>query len=88
MVPRAAMIMPVYVPTFILSFAQGMLIPILPIFAKGFGVSFSLASPTLMPSVREATADQFLTDPPLAGTAASRSQGTWRVAGSGIPSRT
>ncbi len=41
---RAAMIMPVYVPTFLLSFAQGMLIPILPIFAKGFGVSFSLAS--------------------------------------------
>jgi len=41
---RAAMVMPVYVPTFLLSFAQGMLIPILPIFAKGFGVSFSLAS--------------------------------------------
>lgn len=43
-VSRAAMVMPVYVPTFLLSFAQGMLIPILPIFAKGFGVSFSLAS--------------------------------------------
>ncbi len=41
---RAAMIMPVYVPTFLLSFAQGMLIPILPIFAKGFGISFGLAS--------------------------------------------
>jgi MFS family permease len=43
-ISRAAMMMPVYVPTFLLSFAQGMLIPILPIFAKGFGVSFSLAS--------------------------------------------
>jgi MFS family permease len=43
-ITRAAMMMPVYVPTFLLSFAQGMLIPILPIFAKGFGVSFSLAS--------------------------------------------
>ncbi len=43
-ISRAAMIMPVYVPTFLLSFAQGMLTPILPLFAKSFGVSFSLAS--------------------------------------------
>jgi MFS family permease len=43
-ITRAEMIMPVYVPTFLLSFAQGMLTPILPIFAKSFGVSFSLAS--------------------------------------------
>ena len=43
-VTRGAMLMPVYVPTFLLSFAQGMLIPILPIFAKGFGVNYLLAS--------------------------------------------
>ncbi len=36
------MIVPVYVPTFMLAFGQGMLIPTLPVFVKNFGVSFSL----------------------------------------------
>ena len=31
---RRALIFPVYIPTLILSFSQGMLIPTLPIFAK------------------------------------------------------
>lgn len=43
-VSRAAMVMPVYVPSFLLSFGQGVLVPTLPVFAKGFGVSFSLVS--------------------------------------------
>ncbi|MCA1669292.1 MAG: MFS transporter [Thermomicrobia bacterium] len=36
--------MPVYVPSFLLSFGQGVLVPTLPVYAKGFGVSFSLVS--------------------------------------------
>jgi MFS family permease len=43
-ISRAAMVMPVYVPSFLLSFGQGILVPTLPVFAKGFGVSFSLVS--------------------------------------------
>ncbi|MGI8856469.1 MAG: MFS transporter [Thermomicrobiales bacterium] len=43
-ISRAAMVMPVYVPSFLLSFGQGVLVPTLPVFAKGFGVSFSLVS--------------------------------------------
>ena len=39
---RAAMALPVYVPTFLLSFGQGLLVPTLPYFAKGFGVAESL----------------------------------------------
>ncbi len=36
------MALPVYVPTFLLSFGQGLLVPTLPYFAKGFGVAESL----------------------------------------------
>ena len=35
------LVLPVYLPTFILSFGQGILLPILPVFAKSFGVSYA-----------------------------------------------
>ena len=38
---RNPLILPVYLPTFILSFGQGILLPILPVFAKSFGVSYA-----------------------------------------------
>lgn len=43
-ISRRAMLLPVYIPTFLLSFGQGVLVPTLPVFAKGFGVPFSLVS--------------------------------------------
>ncbi|HEX2032885.1 MAG TPA: MFS transporter [Chloroflexota bacterium] len=36
--------MPVYVPTLLLSIGQGILVPILPLYAQDFGVNFSLVS--------------------------------------------
>jgi MFS family permease len=39
---RKALILPVYIPTLILSFSQGMLIPTLPIFAKQFVSSYGM----------------------------------------------
>ena len=39
-----ALILPVYVPSFLLAFTQGLLIPTLPLYATTFGVSFSLVS--------------------------------------------
>ena len=39
---RNPLIFPVYVPTFLLSFCKGMLIPILPFYAKSFDVSYTL----------------------------------------------
>ena len=41
---RAALFLPVYVPTFLLSFGQGMLVPTLPLHAQTFADSFSLIS--------------------------------------------
>lgn len=41
---RHSLLIPVYVPTFLLAFAQGMLVPTLPLYAQSFGVSFSLVS--------------------------------------------
>jgi len=43
-ITRGEMLLPVYIPTFLLSFGQGVLVPTLPFFAKGFGISFSLVS--------------------------------------------
>ena len=40
--PMRKLILSVYVPTLILSFCQGLLLPVLPVFAEGFQVSFSL----------------------------------------------
>jgi MFS family permease len=42
MTSRRALIFPVYIPTLILSFSQGMLIPTLPIFAKEFVSSYGM----------------------------------------------
>ncbi len=39
---RASLILPVYLPTLILSFGRGMLIPILPLYAKSFDASYGL----------------------------------------------
>ena len=39
-----ALLLPVYVPSFLLAFTQGLLIPTLPLYATTFGVSFSLIS--------------------------------------------
>lgn len=39
---RKELILAVYLPTFILSFGQGMLLPTIPIYAKSFDVSFGL----------------------------------------------
>ena len=39
-----ALMLPVYVPSFLLAFTQGLLIPTLPLYATTFGVSFSLVS--------------------------------------------
>lgn len=41
---RNRMMLPVYVPTALLAFGQGLLIPTLPVYAASFGVPFSLAS--------------------------------------------
>ncbi|RIK38385.1 MAG: hypothetical protein DCC58_16710, partial [Chloroflexi bacterium] len=41
---RAALIMPVYVPTALLAFGQGLLLPTLPAYARSFDVSFGLAA--------------------------------------------
>ena len=41
---RAQLLLPVYVPTALLAFGQGMLLPTLPAFARSFDVSFGLAS--------------------------------------------
>jgi hypothetical protein len=38
------LLLAVYVPTFLLSFGQGVIIPTLPLYAQSFGVSFSLVS--------------------------------------------
>lgn len=43
-ITRKDMVLPVYVPTFLLSFGQGLIVPTLPVYAKEFGVSFGLAS--------------------------------------------
>ena len=37
---RNSLILPVYIPTLILSFSQGMLIPTLPLFAREFATSY------------------------------------------------
>src|ERR1051326_3238459 len=39
---RRMMVLSVYLPTLLLSFGQGMLIPILPLYARSFGVSWTL----------------------------------------------
>ena len=39
-----ALLLPVYVPSFLMAFTQGLLIPTLPLYATTFGVSFSLVS--------------------------------------------
>ena len=39
-----ALLLPVYVPSFLMAFTQGLLIPTLPIYATTFGVSFSFVS--------------------------------------------
>src|SRR5947207_454953 len=39
---RRVMILSVYLPTLLLSFGQGMLLPTLPLYARSFGVSWSL----------------------------------------------
>ena len=39
---RALLILPVYVPTLILAFCRGMLVPILPLYARSFDVSYGL----------------------------------------------
>jgi len=41
---RFRLVLPVYLPTFLLAFGQGMLVPILPLYALTFSDSFSLAS--------------------------------------------
>lgn len=38
------LILPVYLPTFLLSFGEGVLVPTLPLYAQSFGISFSLVS--------------------------------------------
>ncbi|MFT5366840.1 MAG: MFS family permease [Candidatus Latescibacterota bacterium] len=39
---RNPLILPVYVPTFLLSFCRGLIIPILPFYAKSFDISYTL----------------------------------------------
>ncbi|MDQ3700399.1 MAG: MFS transporter, partial [Chloroflexota bacterium] len=39
-----SLLLPVYVPTLLLSIGQGILVPTLPLYAQEFGVSFSLVS--------------------------------------------
>ncbi len=39
---RNPLVLPVYVPTFLMSFASGLLIPSLPLYAKSFGISYSM----------------------------------------------
>ncbi|MGA1196460.1 MAG: MFS transporter, partial [Candidatus Latescibacterota bacterium] len=39
---RNPIIFPVYVPTFLLSFCRGLIIPILPLYAKSFDISYAL----------------------------------------------
>lgn len=41
---RSKLLLPVYVPTLLLSLAQGILIPTLPLYAKSLGISFVLVS--------------------------------------------
>lgn len=41
---RHSLLLPVYVPTALLAFGQGLLIPTLPVYAAGFGVPFTLVS--------------------------------------------
>ena len=36
------LIFPLYVPTFIFSFCQGLLLPVLPVYVSDFDVSYSL----------------------------------------------
>ena len=40
----ASLLIPVYVPTFLLAFGQGVMIPTLPLYAQSFGLSFGLVS--------------------------------------------
>ena len=39
---RNPLILPVYVPTFLLAFGRGMLVPILPLYASSFDISYGL----------------------------------------------
>ncbi|MBI2941486.1 MAG: MFS transporter [Chloroflexi bacterium] len=41
---RNRLLLPVYVPTLLLTFGQGLLIPVVPLYARSFEVSFSLVS--------------------------------------------
>ena len=41
---QPSLLLPVYVPTLLLSLGQGVLIPILPLYAKSLGISFALVS--------------------------------------------
>src|SRR5258708_24791515 len=41
---RFKLLLPVYVPTLLLSLGQGVLLPTLPLYAKSLGVSFALVS--------------------------------------------
>lgn len=41
---RRALLLPVYVPTFLLSLGEGLLLPILPVYALTFDVSFAMAA--------------------------------------------
>src|SRR5258707_2888958 len=44
---RRVMILSVYLPTLLLSFGQGMLLPTLPLYARSFGVSWTLVGVAL-----------------------------------------
>ena len=40
--PRNPLILPVYLPSLILAFCRGIILPILPLYAKSFGISYGL----------------------------------------------
>ena len=63
MVTLRSLALSVYLPTFILSLCSGLLLPVLPVYARSFGASYSVVGLIL---AGEAIGSSWPTSPPVA----------------------